>query len=284
MMPRKPDRPGPNVARRLFFFWVAPGTGESSIPSWMAESIASWRAHHPGFSVTVIDDRCAIDLLAGRHPELGRLYSRIRIPACKADLARIACLHAFGGIYVDGHTACTGSLEPLLQASRQHDVVLPLHPDHLATPHSFPHPLRTGVMIARSGAKLLDALLREATVDLAALEQRQHRGGPCSYNISELTGPRFVARKLRGGLPEPVSVGDAPDAHCEGCAMLEASMREFNTMLVDLEGLVQWHRFSDYRMTPDQRFRDTHWSVLQTRIRLFETTAAARLGISGDEA
>ena len=65
------------------------------------QGIAAWRAHFPDFRV--IGDADIEPLIVRHFPRYLEAYRRIQIPSCRANLARLLALHAWGGLYVDCH-------------------------------------------------------------------------------------------------------------------------------------------------------------------------------------
>ena len=65
------------------------------------EFILDWRSHFPNFRV--FGDAEIEPMIAHRFPEFRDMFSRIRIPTCKSDLALLLALYEFGGLYVDCH-------------------------------------------------------------------------------------------------------------------------------------------------------------------------------------
>src|SRR6056297_2458942 len=81
----------------IFFFWH----DLSTLPPKFEENSRIARALHPGWTVTVIDDARARAEILEYDKDLHDLYCRIRVPACRSDIARLVLLHRYGGWYVD---------------------------------------------------------------------------------------------------------------------------------------------------------------------------------------
>jgi hypothetical protein len=72
--------------------------------------VADWRSKYETFRV--FTDADIVDLLSQWSPTLPALFNRIRLPACRSDLARLILLYEYGGLYVDAHVG-TASAERL---------------------------------------------------------------------------------------------------------------------------------------------------------------------------
>jgi hypothetical protein len=106
-----PPGAGP-IPRRIAQFWTDPTPPED-----VAAILRSWAEHHPAHALQRFDDAAARDFLASRFsPEVRAAYARIRQPAQKADLFRLAWLYAEGGWYVDADDRCLAPLDGLAPA------------------------------------------------------------------------------------------------------------------------------------------------------------------------
>ena len=63
--------------------------------------IADWSREFPGFRV--FTDADVVPILNRLMPGASEIYLALRLPAAKSDIARLALLHAHGGLYVDCH-------------------------------------------------------------------------------------------------------------------------------------------------------------------------------------
>lgn len=103
-----PPQPLP---RKLWLFWAQ---GETSAPQIVQTCIASWRAHHPDWDITVITAETLPDYLADI--SFGADVSW----AHKSDLLRLRLLREQGGVWVDATCYCARPLDdwlpPLMQA------------------------------------------------------------------------------------------------------------------------------------------------------------------------
>jgi tetratricopeptide (TPR) repeat protein len=94
------------IPRRIFQFW------DQAPPDDVRELMQSWQDLNPGYEWTCFDDEQADDLLRREFgADIRNAYSRTSIPAQKADLFRLACLVARGGIYADADDKCLSPIE-----------------------------------------------------------------------------------------------------------------------------------------------------------------------------
>jgi tetratricopeptide (TPR) repeat protein len=101
------------VPRRLTQFWDSPEP-----PADVRALMATWRDKNPGLETTLFDDETAQAFLR-RHvpPTVLAAYLRVREPAQKADIFRLAYLTVNGGIYADADDRCLRRLDHLLRGN-----------------------------------------------------------------------------------------------------------------------------------------------------------------------
>jgi mannosyltransferase OCH1-like enzyme len=83
-------------------------------------------AWSPYFALKIMGDRDIIPLLRRYAAEYVDLYSKLRIPAAKSDIARLLALYDSGGFYVDCHIGFTNSdaVKDLIQRLQNRELVL----------------------------------------------------------------------------------------------------------------------------------------------------------------
>lgn len=81
-----------DIPHRLHFYWDGPNR-----PEWI---IQAWRDLHPGFEVTVWNEAKIRFTLGQTFAHAEWFYRTPRLNQ-KSDLARLAVLYAFGGVYID---------------------------------------------------------------------------------------------------------------------------------------------------------------------------------------
>lgn len=74
----------------------------------------SWKACNPGWAYRLWTDDDLLEFFRQERPDLLDLFLSYDRPVQKADLARYAILHRFGGIYADIDTRCLASAEPMV--------------------------------------------------------------------------------------------------------------------------------------------------------------------------
>lgn len=167
-----------------FTYWS--GSSQSAI----APMAAEWQAAFPDF--TIIGDDEVQPLLEDRHPRLAGLYRRLRIPAARSDIARLAWLEAHGGFYVDAHAGLrdAAGLRELLDTLPEGGVALVDKNPRVRGEGLWP---RNGAIFARPEAPFLTTALAAATDRLSAHDRAP--GTPTS--IWEISGPGLFIRLLR---------------------------------------------------------------------------------------
>lgn len=98
------------IPRTIFQFW------DNDPPEDVRHLMASWRELNPGYAWTCFDNERAQVFL---EQEFGRevlgAYRRAPIPAQKADIFRLACLVARGGVYADADDCCLAPIDRFLR-------------------------------------------------------------------------------------------------------------------------------------------------------------------------
>jgi hypothetical protein len=185
------------------------------------------------------------------------LYDRIRIAACRSDVARLFLLREHGGLYVDAHvgTADGFRLAEVLALLSRYELVLFDAP--WARVQKEPDlGLFNGVMCARRQAPVLDLLIDSALANLQRqLEAEERTDGHAPYNIFSLTGAWDISVQL-------FDRGEHPDLKPEFADRVRLVRIGGDA---DLEPLpFHVHRHYHYRVPGE------HWSERQARERLFD--------------
>ncbi len=164
-------------------------------PSAPAETVVAWTAS--GIDHVVFSDQDVAPLLRAWGPEAVTLFQAIRIPACRADLARLVLLHAYGGLYVDVHCAPgePHQLRRVFESLDRHELVLFDESAHLESDrHAW---LLNSVLAAQPRSDLVEAMIRRALDNLAAHQEAERAaGGRVDYSIYKLTGPWMIWHEL----------------------------------------------------------------------------------------
>jgi len=109
------------IPRRIVQFWDS-----SEPPDDIKALMRSWKDFHPDFECRLFDDRAARAYLRAHCPiEVRSAYEHARYPSAKADLIRLAYLHAEGGFYADADDRCNAPLMRIVPS----DAALVLHQD-----------------------------------------------------------------------------------------------------------------------------------------------------------
>ena len=87
----------------------------ADVPQDVAALMRSWTHENPGYQARVFDDRAALAYVAATYGQAaGGIYARIDSPAQKADVFRLACVAADGGVYADSDDRCHAPLERIV--------------------------------------------------------------------------------------------------------------------------------------------------------------------------
>jgi Glycosyltransferase sugar-binding region containing DXD motif len=237
----------------IFCYWSGPPGSESAEP----EAVAAWKARLPSFRM--FDDRDVLPILAAYDSNLPQLFERIRIPACKSDLARLLLLYEYGGLYVDAHVGPEDgfALADTLDFLSSHELVL------FCDKHCDPSvdlKIMNTVIAGRKHADALLDLIDGAVANLRAHERKEaSTDSYVAYNIFVLTGAWDISIRIF----DRSRVGNPMREQYQGRVCL-AVPHEHPTA-------------RPYRLYAHYGYRapGSHWSERQKHQRLFERAPAA---------
>jgi tetratricopeptide (TPR) repeat protein len=110
----RPDGGG-GIPRRITQFWDSEAPPED-----VGRLMRSWRENNPGYEWQLFNEDGAREFLAARFPEAVVLaFSRVREPAQKADIFRLAVLAAEGGVYADADDRCLQPIDSIVPGTAE---------------------------------------------------------------------------------------------------------------------------------------------------------------------
>ncbi len=123
LAPRSPttEHAASPIPRTIFQFW------DDDPPEDVRHLMTSWQELNPAYAWSCFDDEKAQAFLEeefGR--EVLRAYQLAPVPAQKADIFRLACLVARGGIYADADDRCLAPIDSFLRP----DATLAMHQEN----------------------------------------------------------------------------------------------------------------------------------------------------------
>jgi len=179
------------------------------------EFIEVWSNFSPAFRVFGHDD--IVPLIAKYFPVYVGIFDAIRIPAAKADVARLILLYEFGGLYVDCHCGIRdkAGTSRLLSSLVEREAVFidrrlaqePRPPEE--------HFLINSIILSQPKSKLILMIARQALVNLECHLKSERLNGHIPYHIASLTGPGLLTslvlrplsnREIRSDYRERVSI------------------------------------------------------------------------------
>lgn len=171
-----------NIPRKIFQFWH----DKHSVPPDYARAFECNRLMNPHFEFMLIDD-AFVDSLLQEHfgGLLVRLYRMNRVPASRCDMARLAVLYHYGGVYLDASLKLHGRLDPI--ADTIDDTAFLMRddmPKYQADP-SRAH-LSNGFIISRQASPLIGRCLLEIAQTLTS--------GQSNTDVLNATGPGVINR------------------------------------------------------------------------------------------
>lgn len=131
----------------IFTYWINSEISDSP-------SAGAWKKLYPGFRV--FNDEDVVGLLPS---EFVPIYSAIRLPSAKSDLARLMLLRRYGGLYVDAHFGPTApeNLTVTVEKLSEYNMILFGKGWAMHTDTDFD--LMNGVLAARRGSHELDVVI-----------------------------------------------------------------------------------------------------------------------------
>jgi hypothetical protein len=171
-----------NIPRKIFQFWH----DKHSVPPDYARAFACNRQTNPHFEFMLIDD-AFVDTLLQEHFDglLVRLYRMNRVPASRCDMARLAALYHYGGVYLDASLKLHGRLDPVADATGDTAFLMR---DDMAKYQADPSQahLCNGFIISRKGSPLMERCLLELMQTLTS--------GRYNTDVLNATGPGVINR------------------------------------------------------------------------------------------
>jgi hypothetical protein len=216
----------------------------------LAGFVEDWRSNIA--EPQVYEDPEVLNCLCIIDPNWPSIYGRIRIPACKADIARLALLYSFGGLYVDAHT---GNPNPRLLAGvfaqlATRELIVTVKP----VPGGGYH-LVNGAVCARAQSVIILEILRKCMSNLTShFEREQQDDGYVPYNIAALVGAWIPRMHLFTPIKDRLILLD----------------KFVSRVGIVVAGRPPDQPFLFYRH-PRYRSATIHWSERQKSERLFET-------------
>jgi hypothetical protein len=169
----------------IFMYWTSRDLAEPP-------GAQAWRALYPNFKV--FTDRDVIPLLP---EDFVPVFTSIRLPSAKSDIARFFLLRAHGGLYVDAHVGPTAPqrLMETLGDLTHRDMILFGKGWVMATEADFD--LMNGVLAARRGARELDGIIDRLIGNVLDHQQKEAATNDyVPYDLFHLTGTAVIISDL----------------------------------------------------------------------------------------
>jgi Glycosyltransferase sugar-binding region containing DXD motif len=172
--------------RPVFAYW---SDNDHSI---LAELTTEWRAEFPQFQIFRDDD--VIQLIERYFPSHVELYKALRIPAAKADIARLLLLYELGGLYIDCHCGIRDADEVRRLISSLEQIELIFIDRTLSRKPRPPeeHFLTNSIIFSRARSDLIFMICRQAFANLVWHREQERKKGKVLYQINYLSGPGLI--------------------------------------------------------------------------------------------
>jgi hypothetical protein len=158
----------------------------------IASTIEEWRTRFPQFNV--LGDKHIVPLVGRYFPEYIESYSAIRIPAAKADVARLLALYEWGGLYVDCHCGIKDqdALRHLIGKLNEFEAIFLDRRLEMGPRPPGEHLLINAILLGRQKSLLFLMIAREALANLDRQRRIEREKGFVPYDIWCLSGPGLV--------------------------------------------------------------------------------------------
>ncbi len=156
---------------------------KATMPEVFQDCVDTSLSANPEFNLIFMDDAETRRLIADHFPHFRDLYDRVRVPAARADIARLLALYHHGGIYIDISMAFRVAFRSLLGEDnalflvRRDDAAVYRGRTHLAH-------LVNGIMAAAPGSDLILKCLQRIYYNISE--------GFINYSVNVATGPNVI--------------------------------------------------------------------------------------------
>lgn len=150
-----------------------------------------------GYNLRIIGDDEVLSILDEYFPRFIDKYSKISIPACRSDLARILGLYRYGGLYVDSHCGVVdkerfNNLHGKLDSCK---IILARQSSRITGLGASPQ-ITNAIIVAQRGYEVLLAVAHSIILNLVRHHDREVENGFTPYNILDLSGPVNIENHL----------------------------------------------------------------------------------------
>lgn len=174
----------------IFSYWYNPDKISDKIEEneILFPTIEDWAETYDKFHI--FSDTEVLPIFDSFNTTYADLYQRIRIPACRADIARLMLLYKYGGMYLDPHvgTASNKLLFQLIETLSSKELILfDKREPHMAYDDKY---IANFSILARQKSQLIKMLVDSAFCNLQNHEMMEAENNQyMPYNIFVLTGP-----------------------------------------------------------------------------------------------
>ncbi|MEO5760160.1 MAG: glycosyltransferase [Mesorhizobium sp.] len=89
-----------------------------TVPARFQDYVASWRRHHPDWTMMFWNDRMLLEFVAEHYPDFLPTFCNYASGVLRADAGRYLLLHHFGGVYADIDCECVAPFDPIMNEDR----------------------------------------------------------------------------------------------------------------------------------------------------------------------
>jgi mannosyltransferase OCH1-like enzyme len=188
--PRHIDALGGEAQRpenHIFSYWTGGDIGK--INAFLTE----WREAFPAFRL--YGDEHVMALLDQHFPQCVDLFSQIRIPAARSDVARLILLYEYGGLYVDCHFGLLdkAGIHDLFDRLDEYEAIFVDRSRIMMNDRPLDEYLFiNGALFMQKGSNLNYILLRQILANLDAHRSIEERLGQVYYHIGRIGGPGLL--------------------------------------------------------------------------------------------
>jgi mannosyltransferase OCH1-like enzyme len=155
----------------------------------LAQLKEEWTTEFPQFQICGDDD--VFPLIKQYFPNEAELYKSIRIPAAKADIARLLLLYELGGLYIDCHCGISDAVavRRLLSSLEYKETIFI---DNKDKPAPQQYKLINSIIFSRQRSELIFMVLCRAFVNLIHHRELERGNSRAPYDIWGMCGPGVI--------------------------------------------------------------------------------------------
>jgi len=141
------------VKPKIFFFWDKKLTD-------VQYSIDRCRRINKNFEIVLFNNKTGAELIRQYDVGLHQIYTKIRIPACRADIVRLVALYLHGGIWCDVKIQAQKNFMPLYNRFKNTELVMLLRKGRRPNSNEKYMQRANGMLIGKRKSVLIQNIIK----------------------------------------------------------------------------------------------------------------------------